>query len=113
VDPITVPECARPRAVPDERVGPALRGLDVAADGTIYVAASGCSAVLRITPTGAVSVVLRSFDSWSPTGVAVAEDDLYLLEYRYIEVERAQDWLPRVRKVSRDGAVTTIWPKLD
>ncbi|MGQ0835376.1 MAG: hypothetical protein ACT4O5_10745 [Gammaproteobacteria bacterium] len=108
VDLITVPECLRPRAASDERIGPALRGLDVAPDDTIYVAASGCSAVLSITPTGNVSVVLRSSESWSPTGVALAGGDLYVLEYHYIEVERAQDWLPRVRKVSRDGAVTPI-----
>lgn len=111
VGPITVPECVRPRAASDERIGAALRGLDVAPDGTIYVAASGCSAVLRITPAGAVSVALRSSESWSPTGVALAGDDLYVLEYHYIEVERAQDWLPRVRKLSGDGAVTTVAPE--
>ena len=57
---------------------------------------------------GDVSVALRSSDTWLPTGVVAAGDDLYALEFRYIEVERAEDWLPRVRKVSPDGTVTTL-----
>ena len=77
-------------------------------DGTVYVAASGCSAVLKIAPDGSVSVVLRASDAWTPTGVAISGDDLYVLEYRYIESERREDWLPRVRKVSRDGKVSII-----
>ena len=104
----TIADCRPPSAGFEERHRAALRGLDVAADGTIYVAASGCSAVLRITPAGAVSVVLRASDSWSPTGVAVAGTDLYVLEFRYIEVERAEDWLPRIRKVAQDGTPTVI-----
>src|SRR5262249_10525449 len=46
---IAVPGCVRPPAADDARLGPALRGLDVAADGTVYVAASACSALLKIT----------------------------------------------------------------
>jgi hypothetical protein len=67
-----------------------------------------CSAVLKITPAGAVSVMLRASHAWSPTGVALAGNDLYVLEFRYIAVEQAQDWLPRVRRVSRDGSVTVV-----
>ncbi len=107
-DEITVPDCERPPAAADERLGPALRGLDVAADGTIYVAASACSALLKIAPGGSVSVVLRGTDAWSPTGVAVSGDDVYVLEYRHIKADRREDWLPRVRKVSRDGQATVV-----
>jgi streptogramin lyase len=105
---IAVPDCVHPPAAKEERLGPALRGLDVTPDGTVYVAASACSALLKITPGGAVSVVLRASDAWSPMGVAVAGEDLYVLEYRYIEADRREDWLPRVRKVSREGRVTVI-----
>jgi len=107
-DNVAVPDCVRPPLATDDRHGPSLRGLDVADDGMIYVAASGCSAVLKITPAGAISVVLQSSDAWSPTGVDVAGDGLYVLEFRHIEVERAKDWLPRVRKLSRDGTVTVV-----
>lgn len=103
-----VPDCDRPSGMSGGPPGPLLRGLDVASDGALYVAASGCSAVLKFTPAGAMSVVLRASDPWSPTGVAVAGTDLYVLEYRYINAERAQDWLPRVRKVPPDGSVTVI-----
>lgn len=105
---INVPECNRPPAVDDERLGPALRGLDVAPDGTVYVASSACSALLKITPEGTVSVVLRGSDAWSPTGVAISGDDLYVLEYRHIKAQRREDWNPRVRKVGRDGKVTVM-----
>ena len=105
---ITVPDCVRPPAATEERLGPALRGLEVASDGTIYAAASACSALLKITQEGTVSVVLRGSDAWSPMGVALSGDDLYVLEYRYIETTQREDWLPRVRKVSPDGTVTVI-----
>jgi hypothetical protein len=105
---IKVPDCVHPPAAREERLGPALRGLDVTPDGTVYVAASACSAVVKIAPVGSLSVVLRAADAWTPMAVAVAGDDLHVLEYRYIETERREDWLPRVRKVSRDGKVSII-----
>jgi len=105
---IKVPDCVRPPAAREERLGPALRGLDVAPDGTIYVAASACSALLKINPKGTVSVALRAEDAWSPTGVAVSGDDLYVLEYRHIKAERREEWIPRVRKLSRGGTASVI-----
>ncbi len=105
---VTVPDCVYPPAVTEPRVAPDLRGLDVGPDGTVYVAASACSALLKIAPTGDVSVVLRASDAWSPMGVAVSDSDLYVLEYRYIPTEVRQEWLPRVRKVARDGKVTVV-----
>lgn len=105
---IIVPDCERPPASDDERLGPGLYGLDVAADGTVYVAASACSAVLKISPQGDVTVALRATDRWSPQGVAVAGDTLYVLEYDCPKTERREDWLPRVRKVLADGTVTLL-----
>lgn len=105
---IVVPGCVRPAAMPEDRGGPVLRNLDVAADGTIYVAAAGCSAVLRITQKGEVSVALQAADNWSPMGVDVKGDDLYVLEFLYVDVQEREEWLPRVRKVSKDGTVTTL-----
>jgi len=105
---VTVPDCERPPLAKDERIGPALRGLDVRADGTVFVAASACSAVLKITPQGKVSVVLRATDAWSPTGVAVSGDDLYVLEYLHINAQRRQEWLPRVRMLAANGTATIL-----
>jgi sugar lactone lactonase YvrE len=107
-DNVTVPDCERPPLGKDERIGPSLRGLDVRADGTVFVAASACSAIVKITPQGETSVVLRATESWSPTGVAVSGEDLYVLEYLHIDAERREEWLPRVRKVSADGTATIL-----
>lgn len=105
---IKVPDCQHPPAITGDRVDPALRGLDVTPSGTVYVAASACSALLKITNRGEVSVALRAEDPWSPMGVAVHGDELYVLEYCYIPTDRREDWIPRVRKVLADGKVTVI-----
>ena len=61
-DVATVPGCSE---VPGTEADvPYLRGLAVAADGTAYVAASGCGAVLKISPRGAVTLILSA----SPPG---------------------------------------------
>jgi hypothetical protein len=84
-----------------------LRGLDVARDGTIYVAASACRALLKITPDRAVTTIFRNDPPWSPTGVVVSGDVVYVLEYLHTIGER-REWLPRVRKLERDGSSAVI-----
>jgi hypothetical protein len=105
---IEVPACERmPRWEP--HLGPYLRGLDVAADGTVYVAATGCGAVLRISPGGETAPVLRASLPWAPTGVAVHGGDVYVLEYTHdASGEDRRDWIPRVRKLTPDGSVVTV-----
>lgn len=88
--------------------GPYLRGLDVAADGTVFVAASGCGAVLKITPQGRVSSILRSTTPWSPTAVAVVGNDVYVLEYLHTASDNRREWVPRVRKVQSNGTVSVV-----
>ncbi len=98
------------RRVPgDEEVPlPNLRGLDVGADGAVYVAASGCGQLLRITPAGEVTTLLRAEHPWAPTGVAVAGRDLYVLEYFHTPGDDRREWLPRVRRLAPDGSVVTV-----
>jgi hypothetical protein len=105
---VVVPDCEHPPAVTESHLEPGLYGLDVAADGTVYVAASACSALLKIMPDGVVSVALRGTGGWSPQGVAVAGDTLYVLEFNYIKASEREDWMPRVRKVTPDGTATII-----
>jgi hypothetical protein len=103
---VTVANCS---AVPGiEADSPYLRGLAVAGDGSIYVAASGCGALLRVDPKGNVSTVLRSSPPWSPTAVAVEGRDVYVLEYLHTASDNRAEWIPRVRKISSSGAVSTI-----
>jgi sugar lactone lactonase YvrE len=97
---VTVPNCS---AIPgvETHAGPYLRGLAVAADGSIYVAATGCAAVLRVDPKGRVSTVLRASPPWSPTAVAVSGRQVYVLEYLHTASDDRREWIPRVRKLAR------------
>lgn len=104
---VTVPACV---AIPgiEPETGPYLRGLDVAPDGTVFVAAAGCGAVLKIAPTGQVTPVLRTASPYSPTAVAVFNGEVYALEYLHTASDDRREWLPRVRKVTRTGTVVTL-----
>jgi len=87
---------------------PYLRGLDVTEEGTVYAAVNGCRCVLKITPAGKVETVLTAERPWSPTGVAVVGEEVYVLEYTNATAGADKGWRPRVRKLGRDGKVTTL-----
>jgi sugar lactone lactonase YvrE len=109
VQPVAVADCDEdfPDGNPNFPL-PALRGLAVDAGGTVYAAATGCHRVVRITRDGRVDVVLKAERPWSPTGVAVHDGDVYVLEYTNANAGSADGWTPRVRKLARDGTVTTL-----
>ena len=71
-------------------------------------AATGCHCVVRLTPGGKVETVLKAERPWSPTGVAVFGEDVYVLEYTNANAGPNSGWLPRVRKMARDGKVTIL-----
>ena len=104
---VTVPACV---AIPgvEPAIRPYLRGLDVAPDGTVVVAAAGCGAVLRITAAGRVTPILRTTSPYSPTAVAISNGEVYVLEYLHTASDDRIEWLPRVRKVGRTGTVVTL-----
>lgn len=104
---VVIPNCTPVPGIGAE-VRPYLRGLAVAADGSVYVAASGCGAVLRIDSRGNTRTVLRAKAPWSPTAVAIANGDIYVLEYLHTASDNRREWLPRVRKISRTGAVSLL-----
>jgi hypothetical protein len=65
--------------------------------------------IVRVTPDGQVGVILKAERPWSPTGVAIHGDDLCVLEYTANpQQDDHKEWLPRVRKLGRDGKVTTL-----
>jgi sugar lactone lactonase YvrE len=87
------------------------RALQVDADGVVYVAATGSRRVLRITPRGDVSTILECPSPWQPTGVALFDRDVYVLEWREPPAAQLEDrpaWLPRIRKIARDGTISTV-----
>ena len=69
---------------------------------------AACGWVVRISPDGRVEPVLKAEQPWSPTGVAVQGSDVYVLEYTNANGGAGEGWLPRVRKLARDGSVTTL-----
>jgi sugar lactone lactonase YvrE len=89
-----------------------LRGLAADAHGTIYVAASGCGSVLKVTNRGQVTALLQLQSPWTPTAVALFGSDLYALEYLQtaasMEPENQRAWLPRVRKITANGHSSII-----
>lgn len=106
-DQVEVPDCVHPPTY-DGELGPHLRGLDVDAQGNVWVAATACSALLKITPAGLATPVLRAESPWSPTAVVVSTDAAYVLEYLHVPTDDRRDWLPRVRKLMPDGSVTIV-----
>ena len=104
---IEVPGCVPPAGFP-AKLGPQLRGIGVAADGSIVAAATGCAAIVRISPEGAVMPLLRAVAPWTPTGVALSGNDILVLEYLYNGSSDRRAWLPRVRKLAGDGKISLL-----
>jgi hypothetical protein len=106
LNPVVAPDCDKhPPSIQD---APSLRGLVVDAHGVVYVAATGCRCVIKITPDAKVATVVKAESPWSPCGVALRGENLYVLEHVSPNSDAHEDWPPRVRKVSADGKVTTL-----
>jgi sugar lactone lactonase YvrE len=88
---------------------PYLRGLAVDGDGTVFAAGCGCHALVKIKTDGKVETALKAERPWAPTGVAVHRGDVYILEYTNANGSPYEGWRPRVRKLERDGKVTTLF----
>jgi hypothetical protein len=109
VHPIKVKDCDEDRA--DHKASnrlPYLRSLAVSSDGTVYAAATSCHCLIKITPDGKVETVLKAERPWSPTGVALHGQVVYVLEYTNANGPATEGWRPRIRKLERHGKVTTL-----
>jgi hypothetical protein len=84
------------------------RGMAVDGAGNVYLAVTGNRSVMKVTPAGVASTVLRSEKPWSPTGVDVSGGDVFVLEYDDETPTEGRNWPPRVRKVAADGRVTPL-----
>ena len=96
---------------PPEAESSYCRGLVVDSQGVVYIAATGSRRVLKITPGGDVSTLLQALSPWAPTGVALSGGEVYVLEWQDAPpalLETRNAWIPRVRKVGRDGKSTTM-----
>jgi hypothetical protein len=52
--------------------------------------------------------VLKSERPWNPTGVALYEGDVYVMEWTNANGGANDGWRPRVRKLARDGTVSLL-----
>jgi len=52
--------------------------------------------------------ILKSERPWSPTGVAVGGEDIYVLEYTNANGPKTEGWYPRVRQRATDGRWITL-----
>ena len=66
--------------------------------------------MLKVDAAGRVSTLLKASPPWSPTAVAIAiaGRDVYVLEYLHTASDNRKEWLPRIRRVSGAGAVSTL-----
>jgi hypothetical protein len=87
---------------------PLLRGLAVDSRGNVYVAATSCHRVLKITPDGQVTSILKAERPWSPTGIATSGEDILVLDYTNANGPATEGWYPRVRILARDGTSKTL-----
>jgi sugar lactone lactonase YvrE len=97
----------------DRDEGPSpLMGLALDDHGTVYVADHDHRCIRRIAPSGIVTTVFASDFWWTPSGVAIGSDGLYVLEHK----RDALDFLTflhagahiRVRRISPNGAITVL-----
>jgi len=95
-------------AIPGSESRPYLRGLKVDSNGVVYVADAAYARVLKITPDGRVTTILQLESPWAPTDVAVFGDIVYVLEFTHDAGDDRTTWMPRIRKVTRDGRSTII-----
>ncbi len=61
---------------------PRLLGLTVDPSGNIYVADYEAHLIRRISPDGSVTTAFESGSLWSPSGIVMVGDALYVLEHR-------------------------------
>ena len=110
VHPVVVGDCDEDPADHREanRGLPLLRGIDVDSSGTIYATATSCHCLLKITSDGKIKTILKAERPWSPTGVAVRNGNIYVLEYTNANGPATEGWLPRIREIGKDGSVTII-----
>lgn len=92
---------------------PRLLGLAVDLHENVFVADYDYQCVRRISSDGAVDTLLTSGFFWSPSGVTINGDDLYVFENQPESVVGILGALGigpyvRIRRLSADGTVTTI-----
>ncbi len=99
-------------ALTTQSYGEDLMGLTISNGGSIYVADYSQRRIIELLPGGNVQTILKTGWYWSPTGVAVNGNNLYVLECLRMPLVILGDLgigpYIRVRKISSNGKVITI-----
>jgi len=88
-----------------------LMGIAVDAGGTVYVVDSDAFRVLKVTPEGRSSVLLRTWLPWKPAAVAVHGGNVFVQERMFVPFPFALQTLfrtYRIRRISPDGRQFTL-----
>ena len=103
-------------ALTSQSYGEDLMGLALAPGGSLYVADYSQRRVLQLMPDGNTRTILETGMFWSPTGITIVGEDLYVLEHLRMPLVILGDLgigaYARVRKVSPNGEVeriATVW----
>ncbi len=103
-------------ALTNQSYGEDLMGLAVSPSGSVYVADYSQRRVFELMPDGNTRIILETGLFWSPTGITIVGEDLYVLEHLRMPLVILGDLgigaYARVRKISPDGAVeriATVW----
>ncbi len=76
-------------------------GIALDRDGSILVVEGAARRIVRVSPGGRRTLAATSARPWSPTGVAVGRDGLYLLEAS--DYRRGVETRMRVRRIAPNG----------
>ncbi len=96
--------------------GEDLMGLAVSPSGSVYVADYSQRRVIQLLPDGNTRTISETGLFWSPTGITIVGEDLYVLEHLRMPLVILGDIgigaYARVRRISPDGTViriATVW----
>jgi len=96
--------------------GEDLMGLAVSPSGSVYVADYSQRRVIQLLPDGNTRTISETGLFWSPTGITIIGEDLYVLEHVRMPLVILGDIgigaYARVRRISPDGTViriATVW----
>lgn len=103
-------------ALTSQSYGEDLMGLAVSEGGSVYVADYSQRRVFELMPDGNTRTILETGWFWSPTGITIVGENLYVLEHLRMPLVILGDLgvgaYARVRKISPDGKVeriATVW----
>ena len=101
-----------------ESMGEDLMGLTASSTGDLFIADYSSRRILKINKEGKIETILQSGGVWSPTGVAVVGQELYVIEHLRIPLVVLGNIgigpYIRIRKVAANETITTlhtVWGK--